>query len=46
VNNKQAQLLFAEEGAIELLTNRVWQTSRDETMQVDWSHWVGTGSRL
>jgi len=35
VNNKQAQLLFAEEGAIELLTNRVWQTSRDETMQVD-----------
>nr|CAB3221644.1 ankyrin and armadillo repeat-containing protein [Phallusia mammillata] len=40
INNKQTQLLIAEEGAIELLLNRVWRTSRDETMQVCLLHYL------
>uniref|UniRef100_H2ZMU6 Ankyrin and armadillo repeat-containing protein n=1 Tax=Ciona savignyi TaxID=51511 RepID=H2ZMU6_CIOSA len=38
LNNKRSQELIAEEGAIELLMDKVWQTSRDETMQVDLVH--------
>ena len=34
LNNKQCQELLADEGAIELLLNRIWTTSHDELMQV------------
>ncbi|XP_076804919.1 ankyrin and armadillo repeat-containing protein-like isoform X2 [Clavelina lepadiformis] len=38
LNNKKAQREIAEEGAIELLLDRVWRSSCDETMQVELLH--------
>ena len=34
LNNKKSQEAIAEEGAIELLLDRIWLTTRDESMQV------------